>query len=89
MLRPSKFVDGDQAVFEVNTKRYTEQTGVPVRVDYLAWENMTPQTAVVANTGAGPDIVLGFGADPHLYATKIIELTDVAQIRRGCLLARC
>ena len=78
VLRPAKFVDGDQAVFEVNTRRYAEQTGVQVRVDYIAWENLTPQTAVVANTGAGPDIVLGFGADPHLYATKLIELTDIA-----------
>ena len=79
VLRPAKFVEGDQALFEVNTKRYTEQTGVPVRVDYITWESMTPQTAVVANTGAGPDIILGFGADPHLYATKLIDLTDVAE----------
>ncbi len=78
VLRPSKFVDGDQAVFDQNTKRFTEKTGVAVRVDYVAWTDVAPQTAVVANTGAGPDIVVGFGPDPHLYQSKLIELTDVA-----------
>jgi multiple sugar transport system substrate-binding protein len=78
VLRPAKFVDPDEAVFTANSKKYTEQTGIPVRVDYLAWDNMPAQTAVVANTGAGPDIVCGFGPDPHLYADKLIELTDVA-----------
>jgi len=78
VLRPAKFVDPDEAVFTANSKKYTEQTGIPVRVDYLAWDNMPAQTAVVANTGAGPDIVCGFGPDPHLYADKLLELTDVA-----------
>ncbi|GAC1347312.1 MAG: extracellular solute-binding protein [Acetobacteraceae bacterium] len=78
VLRPAKFVDPDEAIFTSNSKRYTEQTGVPVRVDYLAWDNMPAQVAVVANTGAGPDVVCGFGPDPHVYADKVVELTDVA-----------
>jgi multiple sugar transport system substrate-binding protein len=78
VLRPSKFVDGDQALFDANSKRFSDQTGIAVRVDYLAWDNMPAQTAVVANTGAGPDIVVGFGPDPHIFATKLIELTDIA-----------
>ncbi len=78
VLRPAKFVDGDQTTFDANSKRYSDQTGVQVRVDYLAWDNMAAQTAVVANTGAGPDVVLGFGPDPHLYTEKLHELTDIA-----------
>ena len=79
VLRAAKFVDGDENVFNANTKRFTEQTGVAVRVDYLAWDNMPAQTAVVANTGAGPDIVIGFGPDPHVFADKLVELTDIAE----------
>ena len=79
VLRPAKFVDGDQAVFDENTKRFSDQTGIGVKVDYLAWDNMPAQTAVVANTGAGPDIVVGFGPDPQIFASKLIELTDVAE----------
>ena len=69
VLRPSKFVEGDETLFNANTKRFSDQTGIPVRVDYLAWDNMPTQTAVVANTGAGPDIVVGFGPDPHVFAS--------------------
>jgi multiple sugar transport system substrate-binding protein len=50
-----------------------------VKVDYAAWEDLRPQTAVTANTGAGPDLVLGWTDDPHLYSDKLIELSDVAE----------
>ena len=39
---------------------------------------MRPQTAVTANTGAGPDIIVGFGADPQIYADKLIPMNDLA-----------
>ena len=78
VLRPSKFVDPDERIFNENTRRFTEQTGVAVKVDYSGWEDLRPQTAVTANTGAGPDIVVGWTDDPHLYSDKLIDLTDVA-----------
>ena len=79
VLRPAKFVDADETIFTSNSRAFAEKTGVEVRVDYLAWDNMPAQTAVVANTGAGPDIVVGFGPDPHIYADKIVPMTDVAE----------
>ena len=79
VLRPAKFVDPDEAVFNANSKAFTAKTGVEVRVDYVAWADMPVQTAVVANTGAGPDIVLGFGPDPHIYADKVVPVTDIAE----------
>ena len=79
VLRPAKYIDPDEAIFNASTKRFTEQTGVEVRVDYVAWPDMPVQTAVVANTGQGPDIVIGFGADPHVYADKVIEVSDIAE----------
>src|ERR1700743_1335685 len=33
---------------------------------------------VAPNTGAGPDIIIGFGDAPHIYVDKVLELTDVA-----------
>ena len=44
-----------------------------------SWEDIRQQTAVSANTGAGPDIVLGWAEDPHVYSDKLIELSDVAE----------
>ncbi len=78
VLRPAKFIDPDEVYWRENTKKYTEATGVPVRVDFVSWEDIRPQTAVVANTGAGPDIVVGFSSDPQIYASKIASMTDLA-----------
>jgi multiple sugar transport system substrate-binding protein len=78
VLRPAKYIDPDEAIFTANSRRFTEQTGVEVRVDYVAWPDMPVQTAVAANTSAGPDVIVGFGADPHIFTDKIIEVTEVA-----------
>ena len=78
VLRPSKFVEPDEVVFNANSKRFAELHGIGVRVDYAGWEDLRPQTAVTANTGAGPDVVVGWTDDPHLYADKLLDLTDVA-----------
>jgi multiple sugar transport system substrate-binding protein len=78
VLRPAKFVDPDETLFRQNSKKFTEATGVAVRVDFVGWEDMRPQTAVAANTGAGPDIIVGFGADPQIYAEKLLPVNDLA-----------
>jgi multiple sugar transport system substrate-binding protein len=78
IMRPAKFVDPDETVFRANTKTFTEKTGVPVRVDFVSWEDVLPQTAVAANTGAGPDVIVGFGSAPQIYAAKLVSMTDLA-----------
>ena len=44
-------------------RRFTEATGVEVRVDKESWEDMRPKAAVAANVGSGPDIMLGWFDD--------------------------
>jgi multiple sugar transport system substrate-binding protein len=78
VLRPAKFVDPDETLFRANTKKFTDATGVDVRVDFVSWEDLHPQTAVTANTGAGPDIIVGFSSDPQIYATKLVDISDIA-----------
>ncbi len=79
MLRPVRFVAPDEEVFRANCARFTQQTGVQVRVDFVGWEDINQQTAVTANTGAGPDIIVGFGDAPHIYVDKVIEVSDIAE----------
>jgi multiple sugar transport system substrate-binding protein len=79
MLRPVRFVQPDEEVFRANAKRFTDKTGVDVKVDFVGWEDINQQTAVAANSGAGPDIIIGFGDAPHIYVDKLIELSDVAE----------
>jgi multiple sugar transport system substrate-binding protein len=78
VLRPSKFVDGDERVFLENTQMFTDATGVEVRVDFAGWEDLRPQVATAANVGAGPDVVLAWSDDPHKFADKVLDLSDVA-----------
>ena len=78
VIRPTKFVDPDETVWNENTARFTKATGVPVRVDFVSWEDIRAQVAVAARTGAGPDVVVGWAIDPHLYSDKIIDLTALA-----------
>ncbi|MBV9538989.1 MAG: extracellular solute-binding protein [Acidisphaera sp.] len=78
VIRPTKFVDPDETIWRANTAAFSKATGVPVRVDFVSWEDLRPQVAVAAQTGAGPDVVVGWANDPHLYTDKILDLTELA-----------
>src|SRR5579875_2458823 len=78
-IRPAKFIDPDQKWWDINTKKFTETTGIPVSVNYISWEDLRPQTAVVANTGGGADIIFGWAIDPFLYESKLIQMNDLAE----------
>src|SRR3954449_10452374 len=77
MLRPVRFVKADEDVFRANAKAFSDKTGVEVKVDFVGWEDINQQTAVTSNSGAGPDIIIGFSDAPHIYVDKLVELTDV------------
>ena len=79
ILRPARFVEPDETIFRANTAKFQQATGVETRVDFVGWEDIRQQSAVAANTGTGPDIVLGWAEDPHVYVDKIVELSDVAE----------
>ena len=79
VLRPVRFVQPDEDIFRANAARFAERTGVQVRVDFVGWEDINQQTAVTANTGAGPDVIIGFNDAPHIYVDKVLEVTDVAE----------
>ena len=78
VLRWSRFVQGDIDAYMINVKKFTEKTGVEVRVDNEGWEDVRPKAAVAANTGAGPDIILATNDDANLYPDKLLDVTDVA-----------
>jgi multiple sugar transport system substrate-binding protein len=79
VLRWKEFVAGDNTQFQENAKKFTERTGVPVRIDREPWEDVRPKSAVAANVGSGPDIVINVFEDPHQYPDKLVDLTDLAE----------
>jgi multiple sugar transport system substrate-binding protein len=79
VLRPAKFVAGDEKLWLANTEKYTQQTGVQVKVESQGWEDLRPKAAVAANVGKGPDVVYGWYDDAHQYPEKLVDLTDVGE----------
>ena len=78
VLRWKRFVQADEDMWLANTKKFSEKYGIEVRTDHENWEDVRPKAAVAANVGAGPDIIVGWMDDPHLYPEKLLDLTDLA-----------
>lgn len=83
VLRWSAFVPTEEAAFIANAKKFTDETGVPVRIDKESWEDIRPKAAVAANVGSGPDIVLVWFDDPFQYPDKLVDLTTLANYLGG------
>ena len=77
VLRWKRFVQGDEDLWLKNTQKFTQQTGVEVRVDSEGWEDVRPKAAVAANVGSGPDIIISTFEDAHQYPDKLTDVTDV------------
>ncbi|MBV9290800.1 MAG: carbohydrate ABC transporter substrate-binding protein [Hyphomicrobiales bacterium] len=78
VLRWKQFIQAEFDSFVANTKKYSEQTGIKIRVDAESWDDIRPKSAVAANIGAGPDIIFGTLDDPFKFADKLVDMTEVA-----------
>jgi multiple sugar transport system substrate-binding protein len=83
VLRWKRFVQGDEDLWTANTKKFTQKTGIPVRIDNEGWEDVRPKAAVAANIGSGPDVIIGWFDDPHQYPDKVVDVSDVANYLGG------
>ena len=45
VLRWKRFVQGDEDLWEANTRKFTETTGIPVKLEYESWEDVRPKAA--------------------------------------------
>ena len=78
VLRWKRFVQGDEDLWLANTKKFTQQTGIEVRVDSENWDELRPKAAVAANVGSGPDIIISTFEDAHQYPDKLVDVSDLA-----------
>jgi multiple sugar transport system substrate-binding protein len=79
VLRWKQFIQAEFDSFVANTKKFSEQTGVKVRVDAENWDDIRPKAAVAANVGAGPDVIMGTNDDPFKFSEKLLDVTDLAE----------
>src|SRR5689334_16224862 len=79
LLRWSGFIKADEEAWNANTKKFQEATGTQVNIEYITWEDVRPKAAMAANLGTGPDLVMGWYDDPHIYPQRLIDVSDVAE----------
>src|SRR5438132_12750647 len=60
MLRPVRFVKADEDVFRANVAKFTEKSGVEVKVDFVGWEAINQRPAVPPTPGPAPAVTRGF-----------------------------
>jgi len=83
VLRWKRFVQGDEDKWMENTKKFSDQYKIPVRVDHEGWEDVRPKAAVAANVGSGPDVIISTFEDAHQYPDKLVDVTDLCNYLGG------
>jgi multiple sugar transport system substrate-binding protein len=78
LLRWKRFIQSEEDSFMALVAAFTAATGVEVKVLNESLDDVQPKASVAANTGQGPDIFWGLYSLPHLFPSKCVDLTDVA-----------
>ena len=78
LLRWKRFVQSEEDSFMKLVAAFTKATGVEVKVLNESLDDVQPKASVAANTGQGPDLFWGLYSLPHLFPTKVEDVTDVA-----------
>lgn len=78
MLRWKYFVQSEDDAFVKLIAAFTAATGVKVEISRESYEDVQPKASVAANTGAGPDLFWGLYSLPHLFPSKCVDVSDVA-----------
>jgi multiple sugar transport system substrate-binding protein len=78
LLRWKRFVQSEEDSFMELVANFTKATGVEVKVINESLDDVQPKASVAANTNQGPDMFWGLYSLPHLFPTKCVDVTDVA-----------
>jgi len=78
LLRWKRFVQTEEDGFMALVAAFTQATGVTVKVISESLDDVQPKASVAANTNQGPDMFWGLYSLPHLFPSKCVDVTDVA-----------
>jgi multiple sugar transport system substrate-binding protein len=78
ILRWKRFIQSEEDSFNALVANFTKATGVDVKIINEALDDVQPKASVAANTNQGPDLFWGLYSLPHLFPSKVIDVTDVA-----------
>lgn len=78
VLRWKRFIQSEEDAFNKLVEAFSKATGVPVTVVNEGLDDVQPKASVAANTNQGPDIFWGLYSLPHLFPSKCMDVSDVA-----------
>lgn len=78
LLRWKRFVQSEEDGFMALVDAFQKATGVEVKILNESLDDVQPKASVAANTGQGPDLFWGLYSLPHLFPSKCIDVSDVA-----------
>jgi multiple sugar transport system substrate-binding protein len=78
LLRWKRFVQSEEDSFMALVAAFTKATGVEVKVINESLDDVQPKASVAANTNQGPDMFWGLYSLPHLFPSKVSDVSDVA-----------
>jgi len=76
-LRASFIPEGNQ-VLSALIADWAAKNNLEVEADIVSMDDLSTIAATAAETGSGPDIVEIYVSQPHLYADKLEDVSDVA-----------
>jgi multiple sugar transport system substrate-binding protein len=79
LLRWKRFIQAEEDAFMRLVDAFTKATNVKVAVLNESLDDVQPKASVAANTGSGPDLFWGLYSLPHLFPSRCVEVTDVAE----------
>lgn len=71
---PDNDVQFDQLVADLS-----KETGMNIRVERFAGDQLPPKIAAVVGSGRGADLAIGVEFDTYLYASKLNDVSDLAE----------
>jgi multiple sugar transport system substrate-binding protein len=78
MLRWKRFVEAEDAAFMKIVDAFQKANNVTINISNESYDDVQPKASVAANTGQGLDMVWGLYTLPFLFASKCVDMTDVA-----------
>jgi multiple sugar transport system substrate-binding protein len=78
LLRWKRFVQSEEDSFMRLVDAYSKATGVEFKVINESLDDVQPKASVAANTNQGPDMFWGLYSLPHLFPSKLVDVSDVA-----------
>ena len=78
LLRWKQFIQAEEDAFMALVANFTKATGVNVSVIDESLDDVQPKASVAANINSGPDMFWGLYSLPHLFPTKVVDVTDIA-----------